>query len=87
MFSFDFETTIDGQDYIVEVDFSTTAMIEDPASDWDAKDHVQIEGVTVFNDYGDEVDVDIPQEKIYSEISDKIRDIMISFELEGEQGW
>lgn len=84
MFSFDFEYFIDGRDFTVEVDFTATTGIADPASDWDAKDHVVIDKVTVYNDYGDEVSVDIPSEKVYSEISAKIRDIMIAAEVEGD---
>lgn len=84
MYSFDFEYLMDGREFIVEVDFSVAVGIANPASDWDAKDHVEVYKVTVYNDHGAEVGVDIPSEKVYSEISAKIRDIMIAAEVEGD---
>lgn len=62
-----------GQEVIVEVEAMPFKSVSNPDSDWEAKDFIEITEVSVYHN-GDVLDIDIPRNVIYSEISAKIRD-------------
>lgn len=74
-----------GQEVIVEAEVMLFKGIRNPASDWDAKDYVDILSVEVYHS-GEPLSVDIPEEVIYSELTSQIRDAEMSKAFLEESG-
>lgn len=68
-----------GEEVIVEVEAMPYKGLGSKAanSDWDVQDYLDIISVSVHHN-GDILDIDIPQQLVYSEISAKIRDAEMS---------
>lgn len=62
-----------GEEVIVEVEAMLFKGIKNAASDWDAEDYLDIISTAVYHN-GDVLDIDIPRNVIYAEISAKVRD-------------
>ncbi len=62
-----------GQEVVVEAEVMLYKGIRNAESDWDAEDYLDIISVAVYFE-GDVLDIDIPRQVIYAEISAKIRD-------------
>lgn len=75
-----------GKEVIVEVEVMLYKGIKNPASDWDARDFIEILTKDVYLD-GEAISVDIPDDVIYSVISSQIRDAQVwenFYEEDGE---
>lgn len=74
-----------GQEVVVEAEVMLYKGIPNAASDWDAEDYLDIISVTVYFE-GDVLDIDIPRQVIYAEISAQIRDAEMSRAFLEEDG-
>lgn len=74
-----------GQEVVVEAEAMLYKGIPNSSSDWDARDYLDIISVIVYFE-GDVLDIDIPRQVIYSEISAQIRDAEMSQAFLEEDG-
>lgn len=61
-----------GEEVIVEVEAMLHKGIPNADSDWDSEDYLDIIQISVYHN-GDTLDIDIPHNVIYAEISAQIR--------------
>lgn len=83
---FNYLSPENGNKYRVLVLAIIEKSVSNPDSDWEAKDHIDIESVEVWQLEGEPEMVDIPEEQVYAEISAQIRAAELTRAFNEEDG-